>query len=110
MKVRLVSHLLLPRRTAPEGDGALRGGDATVKRVRRNKSPFLWPVTSIIRHPWAPPSAMARVAAVKRLPGVMGDAAGGAMSCWALAARAAAVVDGESQSAAWPAAGHPIGE
>jgi hypothetical protein len=52
---------------------------------------------------------MARVAAVKRLPGVMGDAAGGAMSCWALAARAAAVVDGESQSAAWPAAGHPIG-
>ena len=31
---------MLPRRTSPEGVGALRGGAATVKHVRRSKGPF----------------------------------------------------------------------
>ena len=90
MKVRLISHLLLPRRTAPEGVGALRGGAATVKHVRRSKSPFSWPVTSIIRPPWAPLSAVARVAAVKRWPGVMRGAVRGVMPCSALVVAGAA--------------------
>ena len=88
MKVRLISHLLLPRRTAPEGDGALRGGAATVKHVRRSKSPFSWPVTCIIRPPRARLSAAARGGAVKRLPGVMGDATRAVMQCLAVGAAA----------------------
>jgi len=35
---------MLPRRTSPEGVGALRGGDATVKHVRRSKGLFCGPL------------------------------------------------------------------
>ena len=111
MKVRLFSHLALPWRTSPEGVGALRGGAATVKHVRRSKGPLCCrlaifsaasgpPGPNRIKGAVAPGAVVALVFALAR--GVLPLRVGGA-------GQVVAVAGGEWQSAAWLAAGQPIG-
>ena len=110
MKVRLFSHLALPWRTSPEGVGALRGGAATVKHVRRSKGPFccLLVIFSAASCPPGPNRVngavvalvCAQVPALARV--VLPLRAGGP-------GQVVAVAGDGWRNAAWPAAGPPIG-
>ena len=110
MKVRLFSHLMLPWRTSPEGVGALRGGAATVKHVRRSKGPVCCPLV-IFSAPSGPPGPNRIKGAVA--PGVVGAwvpalARVGLPLRLGVAGQVVGVAGGGWRNAAWLAAGQPI--
>ena len=111
MKVRLFSHLALPWRTSPEGVGALRGGAATVKHVRRSKGPFGCPLV-IFSAASGPPGPNRVNGAVA--PGVVGTRVPALARVVlplraGVAGRLVAVAGDGWRNAAWLAAGPPIG-